>query len=219
MRFKYINIYSSYAGSSEKTKSLTRMFRNDSAHVSELYERLMKYYDNSCCKQLNIACDINSREYYVEDLSEGFPVVHIPFDLKIYKSLKGIEISRFWLKAISDTINYVGMLWGWNLDFFKSIPEKIEKLNFKNSYKYGKYVKASDSKRNAAIWVEQNLNSTSVYLIIFEGRKELRRILVKETEPPEFCYSKFLGNIVWTSGQDIRIISKFGSEVIFECAV
>lgn len=126
MRFNSINIYSAYRGEESETKCITRLIRDDSAHVCDLYLRLLHYYDNNHCKSLNIACDENSKEIFLEKFYEGFPIVHIPFSLDDYKKLEGISISEYWLSVIIQAIEYVGNLWGWDLDFFESISLKVK---------------------------------------------------------------------------------------------
>lgn len=219
MRFKAINIYSENMDTPEETKCLTGVLRNDSAHISEMYERLIKYYDNSHCKQLNIACDVNAAEYSVTSFGDGFPVLSMPFDLNAYRALQGAEISRFWVKVISESIRFVGTLWGWEQAFFEGIPERIEELGFVNEYRYGKYVKSPYDSRKAVLWVRQCLENTKIFLTVYLGRSEIERILVKETEPPVFQYFKYLGNIEWTSENNINIVSAFGGEVLFECKI
>lgn len=219
MWFKFINIYSEYMGTPVETKFLTGLIRKNSAHISEMYERLMKYYDNQQCKQLNLVCDVNIDEFTLELNFDGFPKLHMPFDLNAYKALQGVEISRFWVKAISDSIEYVGTLWGWNLAFFERVSEEIAELNYVNEYRYWKCVRSPYDSRKAALLVKQCLENTKIYLTIYRGRSEIDRILLKETEPPVFCYSKYLGNIEWTSESNIRIVSGLGGKVIFECSV
>ena len=205
MKFNSINIYSSYRGSEEDTKYITSIVRNNSAHISEMFTRLMGSYGNNNCKSLNIACDETTEKIYIEASTDGFPVVHIPFNFASYIKLKDKEISKFWLDHIMLAISFAGTLWHWDLDFFVAIASKIEQLGYKNQWRAGKYTKSPSGNWNGAIWVEESLEYTEIYFLLLKKRTEYKRILLKRTAPSIWNYYMYLGKIHWIGETGIEV--------------
>lgn len=84
MRFRSINIFSGEQHDGNRKKELTGMLRNDSECVVDAYLKSFKYYSNENCISLNISCDEDISELFVEDFVKGYPILHIPFDLESY---------------------------------------------------------------------------------------------------------------------------------------
>ena len=117
MRFRSINIYSGEQHDGNKKKQLTGLLRNDSDSVVNAYLKSFKYYNNEKCISLNISCDEDIIEPFVEDFVKDYPVLHIPFDLESYSKMKICDKHRFWLKVVYDSIKYVSDIWNWEQAF------------------------------------------------------------------------------------------------------
>ncbi len=211
MRLKNINIYASNYRTPEETKLATGLIRNESAHISEMFERLMRYYDNENCRKLNLVCDETADRIMLEDYGNGFPIVHMPFRFKEYCALRlDIQKSCFWLDLICGAIAYVSSIWNWDMGFFDLIRERVIASGFKNIWRYGKYAPSPLGLKNAAIRVEQDIHSTKVYLVILKGRAEQKRFLIQETEPPFYKYTDWLGEIHWTDEERLEVTTARG---------
>lgn len=124
MRFNNINLYFGEPRVGARKKEITVLIRNESNRVCTGYLNVLNYYNNEQCKSLNISCDENINAIYVEPLWEGYPVLHYPFNFVQYLLLDSNENPLFWFKVIHESINYVGNLWGWDLQFFDKVYHK-----------------------------------------------------------------------------------------------
>ncbi len=124
MRFCSINIFSGEQFDGNRKKTLTRMFREDSDYVVNAYLKSFKYYNNNQCISLNISCDEDIEEMFVEDLLRGYPVLHIPFDLECYRKIAESNKNEFWLKIVRDAVEHVGNQWNWDWMFFEDVYKK-----------------------------------------------------------------------------------------------
>ena len=206
MRFNSINIYSAQRSCTDETRKITGLLRCDSAHIVDMYTRLFKYYSNAHCKSLNIAADENTSEWVLEPICDGFTILHMPFKLHLYSQLTDIQKSEYWLEALHNAIGYVGNLWGWELSHFENIPQQIREANFCNRWRYGKYSPSPSGYFKASLWVEQNLHSTKIYLIIYKGRQKFGQYFIQETDPPDYAYGHWLGPIQWHDNRHLTII-------------
>lgn len=124
MRFRSINIYSDEQHDGNRKKQITGLLRNDSDSVVNAYLKSFKYYNNGNCISLNISCDENILEPFIEDFVKGYPVLHIPFDMTTYSKIPINDKHRFWLKVIYDSIKYVSDIWNWEQAFFYDVYDK-----------------------------------------------------------------------------------------------
>lgn len=125
MRFDSINIYSDENQDGSRKKKITGMLRHDSDNVINTYLKLLKYYDNKQCKSLNVACNETIDEIYLQPFAKGYPIVHYPFDLSYYQSLREKEIERYWLDVIQESIRFVADKWDWDFSIFEDVYNKI----------------------------------------------------------------------------------------------
>lgn len=121
MRFRSINIFSGEQLDGNRKKTLTERFREDSDYVLNAYLKSFKYYNNDQCISLNISCDEDISEMFIEDFWNGYPVLHIPFDMEYYDKISEGERNKFWLNVICDSIKHVGDMWKWDLEFFDNV--------------------------------------------------------------------------------------------------
>lgn len=121
MRFRSINIFSGEQLDGNRKKALTGMFREESDYIVNVYLKSFKYYNNDQCISLNISCDEEIEEMFVEDLWKGYPVLHIPFDLECYRKIAASNKNEFWLKVVHDAVEHVGNEWNWDLMFFEKV--------------------------------------------------------------------------------------------------
>lgn len=205
MRFNSINIYSAYRGSEKETKDATGMIRESCEGVCEMYIRLLHYYDNANCKSLNIACDESCEAPFLEHLMEGFPVVHVPFNLAEYRNMNPAVKGEFWLEIILKAIDYVGRQWDWDLKLFHEIGEQLREKNFQDVWRYRKLVKSLTGKWSAGILVEQDVEAAKIYLQVLKERKEEKRVLLKETASSAWVYGQWLGKITWIDDDNLEI--------------
>lgn len=124
MRFRSINIYSDEQHDGNRKKQITGLLRNDSDSVVNAYLKSFKDYNNGNCISLNISCDENILEPFIEDFVKGYPVLHIPFDMTTYSKIPINDKHRFWLKVIYDSIKYVSDIWNWEQAFFYDVYDK-----------------------------------------------------------------------------------------------
>lgn len=213
MRFKHINIYGRCSVVHDRV--LTVLLRNDSAHVSELYERLLKYYDNDHCKQLNIACDTGAEKVSLHPSADGFAEAVVPFRTADYGALTDTEKSRFWLETIQLAICHAADLWGWDMSVFTRVAQAVEDAGVVNCWRYGRAAGSPDKLYTAAVWVEQDIRSTRIFLVLQKSRTEVQRILLKETEPPAHAYMQWLGCVEWEDVQNILVRRKNDGKVLF----
>jgi len=124
MRFCSINIYSGERHDGQRKKQLTKLLRHDSDRVLDAYLQCFKYYNNEKCISLNISCDEDISEWFIEEFAGGYPVLHIPFDLEAYSAIGEGDKSSFWLKTVYDCVRYVSEAWGWDNAFFDDVYER-----------------------------------------------------------------------------------------------
>lgn len=124
MRFRSINIFSGEKHDGNRKKELTKMMRNDSNRIVDAYLQSFKYYDNEKCISLNISCDENINEMYIEEFSKGYPILHISFDLEEYVQMRKCDKDKFWLSVVYDSVKYVSSIWNWEMPFFENVYNK-----------------------------------------------------------------------------------------------
>ena len=100
------------------------MVRNDSDRVVDAYLKSLKYHNNENCISLNISCDEEIKEPFIEEFAKGYPVLHIPFDLESYVRMQACDKNGFWLEVIYDAIKYVGNIWNWEQALFDDVYNK-----------------------------------------------------------------------------------------------
>ena len=104
------------------------MLRNDSDLVVDAYLKSFKYYINENCISLNISCDENTEECFLEEIAKGYPELHIPFDLDHYVQIPECKKSEYWLSVIQDSIKYVSNIWNWDYTFFDGVFTRCRKF-------------------------------------------------------------------------------------------
>ena len=124
MRFCSLNIFSGEELDGDRKKELTKMLRNDSNCVVDAYLNSFKYYNNENCISLNISCDEELDRMFLKPSLDGYPVLHIPFDLDGYFQIKECEKNDFWLCVVRDSIKYVSSIWNWEQAFFDDVYNK-----------------------------------------------------------------------------------------------
>ena len=124
MRFRSINIFSGEQHNGNRKKEITCMVRNDSDRVVDAYLKSLKYHNNENCISLNISCDEEIKEPFIEEFAKGYPVLHIPFDLESYVRMQACDKNGFWLEVIYDAIKYVGNIWNWEQALFDDVYNK-----------------------------------------------------------------------------------------------
>lgn len=125
MRFNSINIYSDESKNGNRKKEITCRLRHDSNKVVDKYLELLKYYDNKQCKSLNIACNENIDEIYLQSFADGYPIVHYPLDFSYYQTLDEENIAQYWLNVIHTCIRFVADEWEWDFTIFEDIYDKV----------------------------------------------------------------------------------------------
>lgn len=121
MRFCSINIYSGEHTDGNRKKELTKLLRNDSNIVVDAYLKSLKYYTNENCISLNISCDEDTEECFLEEIAIGYPVLHIPFDLNSYVRIPESSKGKYWLTVVRNAIEYVCNIWNWERAFFDNV--------------------------------------------------------------------------------------------------
>ena len=121
MRFCSINIYSGEHKDGNRKKELTKLLRNDSDLVVDAYLKSFKYYTNEKCISLNISCDEETEECFLEEIAKGYPLLHIPFDLNSYVKIPESSKDEYWLTIIRNAIEYVCNIWNWDHTFFDNV--------------------------------------------------------------------------------------------------
>lgn len=125
MRLNSINVFSDFIGDLQDTKNRTAQLRKDSQIYFE-FLKLLKYYNNGNCKSLNMCCDENTKDFFVESTgNDGYPIIHIPFDYNEYKTIPESVKNKYWLKKLDDTIQYLCKLWDWDYETFLNVFNKI----------------------------------------------------------------------------------------------
>lgn len=208
MRFNNIDI------KSETSRELTETIRKESAHIIDMYFRLIKYFENDHCRKLNISCNDTVRYPRIVTSRNGYISLQIPFCPSELLSLSGNEKSHFYLNIIHKSVRYVGRKWGWNLQYFDFIRRTIISNNFKNQWAYGKPSRCPEQNRSAVLRITQTIKETAVLLIITENQTVTDKIPVATTAPTFQHYRQYLGDIRWTDGRHLEIIDK-GGQIIF----
>lgn len=129
MRFNSINIYSDENENGELKKEITIRLRLDSDNLVDKYLKLLKYYNNKQCKSLNIACNENINTIYLEQITDGYPIVHYPFDFSYYQTLEEENIAPYWLDVIHESVCFIADKWGWDFSIFENIYGKLNLNN------------------------------------------------------------------------------------------
>lgn len=209
MRFNNIDIYSEY------NRELTDMIRKESSHIIDMYLRLLKYYDNSHCKKLNISCNEKAARPYIASIRNGYIRLHMPFCPALFSALSSAERSLFYLDLISCSVIYIGMQWEWNLPYFDAIRSRIIASNFKNQWIHGKPSPSPDRQKHACLKIVQTIDEASIFLIITHDKKVMKKILITVIEPVFWIYRQYLGQIRWTASDRLEIAGHKG-EIIFE---
>lgn len=124
MRFCSINIFSGEQVDGNRKKELTKMFRNDSDRVVDAYLKSFKYYNNENCISLNISCDEEIDKVFIEQFLEGYPILHVPFNLNDYIKIKEKDKNAYWLGIVRNSIEYVCGIWSWERSFFEDVYSK-----------------------------------------------------------------------------------------------
>lgn len=213
MRFKSINVWS-------KT---TVVLRNESGHIVDLYVRLLGYYNNETCKQLNIFCEDNLdticfEPRYVPNAPDysGFPIIHMPFPYDEYYRMSDLEKSCFWLDFLHRAIEYVCEYWGWDRAPFLETEQKVREAGYINEYRWGKYIKSPSKTYTAYRWFRQDIHSAKFILRIRKGKNEVANALLDETEPRIYNYYNWPGILEWESDERLLLLDKRDRSIMRE---
>lgn len=207
MRFNNIDIQS------ETNTELTETIRKESAHIIDMYFRLIKFYENDQCRKLNIFCHDTIQFPHIISTRNGYVSLRIPFETDKFLSLSENEKSLFYLNIIHKSVRYIGRKWGWNLPYFDFIRQTIISDNFKNQWAYGKPSPCPGLEKKAVLRITQTIREAVILLIIIENRVVTGKIPVVTTPPTPWHYRQYLGNIRWIDSSHLEIIDKGGRTI------
>ncbi len=211
MRFNKIDIHSEY------NDELTETMRKESAHIIDMYLRLLKYYDNDHCRKLNISCNEKTSRPYIRSSLNGYISLQAPFFPDQFFLLTPTGKSCFYLSLIHQSVMYIGSRWGWNLPYFTFIQGCIISSNFKNQWMHGKPSKSCNIDKSAQLRIVQTIDKANISLVITQKRKVIKKMLVTETEPVPWAYRPYLGTIHWTGIDSLTVCGREG-QIIFEAS-
>lgn len=212
MRFNNIDIIF------ETSRELTETIREESAHIIDMYFRLVKYFDNDHCRKLNIFCSDRVRHPCITSTHNGYVSLLIPFYSGEFLSLSENEKSLFYLNTIHASVRYIGREWGWNLQYFDFIRHTIISGNFKNQWVHGKPSRCPGLNKSAALRITQTITEAVILLVITENKSVTGKIPVATTAPTFRHYRQYLGDVRWLNGSYLEIVDK-GGQIIFASAL
>lgn len=175
---------------------------NESRCIITHFQHELGRYDNVNC--LKVCLDCNNELDYVGEPIENIISVGCQLNYNEYKKLNNDEKKKLVLKIIVDGFEKLNRKYNWDLT---PVYRAIEVIKEKKYINRGQFLKTKSNKsrsHKAKLLFNHELDKIELFLSISNKLgEEIKRVKVIETEPVEWYYSTYLGDIKWLSNNDV----------------
>ncbi len=195
-------------------KEKRRNFKLQTRCISSMYSRIFskKSINYNFWKIIVVCC--KSAENIINPVIIGGVVeVYIHFNYDYFFQATDLTKKELALKILMDGIDC--LIHEFNLPQFPfiSTKEAVVKSNYTNHWVW-KEKWNNSRKYKAYICCEHEVFQLAIYLAVYDKQKQtIEKELVVTTLPDEWNYFSFLGDLKWTSKNEVALISKENSIV------
>lgn len=182
-------------------------FRLQTRCIAALYERSFNAYKNNKCWKIVINCVLNvDRE---PNSVNGIYLVQVKFNIEDFFGLDDFEKKRKTLDIITKGVSQIVQKEGWDKTVFDDAHNKVLAENYENRWIWKKQKSNPGRQYIAKVLCEHGLYSCNISLIIEDKRGQVikQEIVIRE-KPDEWAFSKYFGDLMWISNNEVRLISK-----------
>lgn len=194
---------------------ISRMkFRSSTRYVTGLYE---KCFDGKALAspgwKVLVECKPAVANRGVVDLL-GVLTVQTQFALEVYEAASKLERAHLALDALQTGVLAVARTNGWNESAFVAAYEEVKRRQFRNEGPVGKTKSSPDRRLRAELWSVHDQDAFTATLIVRDkAGSEMARQLALREAPNEFVFAPLLGNVEWTTPNEVTLFSKRGEVV------
>lgn len=194
-------------------KEKRRIFNLETRNITAMYERLFGRLKTDDCKKIIVECVSEIAQEGIINYS-GIYTIQIQFNHNEFIKKSNYEKKVESLELLYKGIEKVVRLKEWDIKPFLEIKRKIIELNYVNVWKFKKPVERPNKQYIAEVLCEHDVNKMMISLIIKDTKNNIiiQKSLIEE--PHEFAYAYHLGDIVWSSNNDVCLINKNGDAII-----
>lgn len=188
-------------------KDKRREFQLFSRCMTSMIERLMP--------------SINTKNYWkiIIECVEGTPkaegiympeilFVQVLFDIDCFNKFDNYGKKKYIINKVLEAVNNLTSNGYLELDELKQTCDVIIKSDYVNEWLWKKPVKLRN--KSVQIKVLHEVDKVSIYMVFKDGDKIVEEVLLVESIPDEWVYSKYLGKLEWVSESKAQLTTKSG---------
>lgn len=186
-------------------KARKRTFGLQVRCITALYERLFPAFETQDCWKILINCVGDSPKIGYRNLL-GVYELDVLADVELFFSLADAEKRRWAFQILQLGITNLLKQTSWEAEPFITTFKRMEDLNLQNVWIW-KTVRSSSQNLIAEVWIEHNVQSCAINLVVrdLSGQEVKQQTLITEL-PDEWAYARHLGSLAWES--DTRVVLK-----------
>ena len=191
-----------------KWKAKRSIFRLETRCITALYERLFEKFETNGCWKVLVECVDCVRKNRYRDLL-GVYTIEIPVNIDRYFCLSDIEKKKMILELLNQGIDKIAKDVGWEKEPFDKAYKGVINSNYINEWIWKNQLKSPLKNFSAEVFCQHNLYSFDIYILVkSKNGKEIRREKVVSDKPDEFYFTEHLGQLKWTSNDEVMLINK-----------
>lgn len=185
-----------------------RRFDLESRCIVSMFLRLLgKYKTKDCCK---IVIDCVEKAIQTDySCWMGICLVHHELDYIDFFPKGNQEKKQIIFQIIKESIYNIAKERSWDLTPLQDAFNKIEELDYNNSWVFGKKVKSPSKLYTAELYIEHKIEKIDIFAVIRNKKDEIveKKLIITEA-PTEWVYTQYLGKLVWDSDTEIHLNDK-----------
>lgn len=140
--------------------------------------------------------------------SYGEFYVQMPGNVKDFLQLTDYEKKEFVVKKVIEASEYIMSCTDINLIPLIETCRSVEEYNYVNHWLWRKPVKNGDY--YAQVEIQHDINSLKINMVFFDSKfNRIKTVFLVETEPNEWNYHFFLGDLRWESDNVAVLLPKY----------
>lgn len=183
-------------------------FRDQIRCITSLYERSFDKFKTTDSWKVLIECVDEIIDPRVKDYS-GVCTVQVQFHVDSFFTMNDQEKKDTTFKLLRRGIDKLISEKYWDSAPFELAFEKVKRAELKNDWYWKKPIISPDRKLKASIYIIHEVAVVKAYLIVSDKKNvEILRSEVFRDRPNEWAYARYLGEILWSSPNEVALFNK-----------
>ena len=187
-----------------------RRFDLETRCIVSMFLRLLGKYKNKDSAKILIDC---VEKTTLTDYSSVFGICLVQYELDYidFFNKNNYAKKQAILQIVKESICNIAKEKDWDLTPFEYAFNKIEELEYKNFWVFGKKSKSPSKLYTAELYLEHKIEAIDFFVVIRNKQGEIveKKLIITES-PSEWVYTKYLGKLVWVSDTEIHLNNKAG---------